>query len=83
MGQVNNLPTIQKERIRNLDTVRGFATLGILGMSALMFGLLKLAYNNVNAPGTENFLDWVFAIFGEIFIDQKTMLFSQCFLAQE
>jgi len=80
LGQANHLPTIQNERITNLDTVRGFATLGILGMNALMFGLVKPAYNNANAPGTDNFLDWIFAIFGEIFIDQKTMaLFSMLF----
>ncbi len=80
MDQANHLPTIQKERITNLDTVRGFATLGILGMNALMFGLVKPAYNNASAPGTENFFDWTFAIFGEIFIDQKTMaLFSMLF----
>ena len=80
MTKISNQPTVQKDRITNLDTVRGFATLGILGMNALYFGMLKPAYNNVNAPGTDNVLDWVFAIAGEIFIDQKTMaIFSMLF----
>lgn len=80
MTKISNQPTIQKDRITNLDTVRGFATLGILGMNALSFGMAPPAYNNVNAPGTENIFDWVFAIAGEIFIDQKIMaIFSMLF----
>ncbi len=73
-------PTLQTERITNLDSVRGFATLGILIMNALMFGLLPPAYQNLDAIGSENILDWVFGVAGEILIDQKTMaLFSMLF----
>ena len=73
-------PTLQTERITNLDSVRGFATLGILIMNALMFGLFPPAYQNLDAIGSENILDWVFGVAGEILIDQKTMaLFSMLF----
>ena len=73
-------PTARSERITNLDTVRGFATLGILVMNAVSFGLPSGAYFNLDAAGSDNWLDWAVGIAGEIVIDQKTMaMFSLLF----
>lgn len=73
-------PTTRAERITNLDTVRGVATLGILVMNAVSFGLPQPAYFNLDYAGSETWLDQVVGIAGEIFIDQKTMaLFSMLF----
>ncbi len=72
--------TKQNERITNLDTVRGIATLGILVMNAVNFAISDSAYHNLDAGGSNNPFDWVVGIAGEIFIDQKTMaLFSMLF----
>lgn len=73
-------PTRGGERITNLDTVRGIATLGILIMNAVSFGLPDPAYFNVDYAGSNSWLDWLIGIAGEILIDQKTMaLFSMLF----
>jgi uncharacterized protein len=73
-------PIGRNERITNLDTVRGIATLGILVMNAVSFGLPRPSYFNLNYAGSDNRLDWVVGVAGEIFIDQKTMaLFSLLF----
>lgn len=73
-------PTTKKQRITNLDAVRGFATLGILVMNAVSFGLPTAAYFNLDAAGSNSWLDWVVGVAGEIFIDQKTMaIFSMLF----
>ena len=49
-------------------------------MNAMMFGLPKPAYNNLDSQGTDSVLDWILGISGEIFIDQKTMaIFSMLF----
>ena len=68
------------DRIGNLDFVRGIATLGILVMNAVSFGLPSAAYWNLAASGSETGLDWVVGIFSKIFVDQKMMgLFSLLF----
>ena len=68
------------DRIGNLDFVRGIATLGILVMNAVSFGLPTAAYWNLSAAGSQTGLDWALGIFGEIFVDQKMMaLFSLLF----
>ena len=73
-------PIRSSERITNLDTVRGVATLGILVMNAVSFGLPRPAYFNLDYAGSDTWLDWVVGVAGEIFIDQKTMaLFSLLF----
>ena len=73
-------PTRASERIDNLDAVRGVATLGILLMNAVSFGLPAPAYFNVEYAGADTWIDWIVGIAGEIFIDQKTMaLFSLLF----
>lgn len=73
-------PVQQRDRITNLDTVRGIAVLGILVMNAVSFGLPQAAYFNLDAAGSERWLDWVIGGAGEIFVDQKMMgLFSLLF----
>ncbi len=73
-------PITRAERITNLDTVRGVATLGILVMNAVSFGLPFPAYFNLDYAGSNDWLDWVVGIAGEVLIDQKTMaLFSLLF----
>lgn len=73
-------PISTAQRITNLDTVRGIATLGILLMNAVSFGLPGPAYFNLSFAGSDNALDWAVGIAGEVFIDQKTMaLFSILF----
>lgn len=75
-----NQPTTAAERITNLDTVRGFATLGILLMNVVSFGLVGPAYFNIDADGSDTWFDRTVGLMGEVFIDQKTMgLFSLLF----
>ena len=57
------------DRIGTLDFVRGIATLGILVMNAISFGLPSAAYWNLAASGSETGLDWVVGIFSKIFVD--------------
>ncbi len=67
------------DRITNLDFVRGVATLGILGMNAVSYGLPLAAYWNISA-GSQTGLDLAVGVLGEIFVDQKMMaLFSLLF----
>ena len=67
-------------RVTNLDSIRGWAVLGILVMNAVSFGLVPAAYFNLSAGGDQSWLDWVIGGAGEILIDQKTMaLFSMLF----
>ena len=73
-------PVRDSERITHLDMVRGVAVLGILLMNAVSYGLPSAAYFNLSSAGTESWLDWAIAVFGEIFIDQKMMgIFSMLF----
>ena len=64
----------------HLDTVRGIATLGILVMNAVSFGLPQPAYFNLDYAGSDTALDWIVGVLGEVFVDQKTMaMFSMLF----
>ena len=73
-------PITGAQRITNLDTVRGIATLGILVMNAVSFGLPRPAYFNLDYAGSRNWLDWAVGVGGEVLIDQKTMaMFSLLF----
>ena len=73
-------PITRSERITNLDTVRGIATLGILVMNAVSFGLPQPAYFNLNYAGSDTALDWIVGVLGEVFVDPKTMaMFSMLF----
>jgi uncharacterized protein len=74
------LPVQAANRVTNLDSIRGFAVLGILFMNVVSFGLPSAGYFNISTAGLEGPLDWAIAIFGEIFFDQKMMgLFSILF----
>lgn len=73
-------PVSAAERITSLDAIRGVATLGILPMNALSFGLADAAYFNVSAGGIGQPFDWVLGIATMLFVDQKMMaLFSLLF----
>ena len=80
MTTTHPAPTVSTGRITNLDTVRGVATLGILVMNAVSYGLPEAAYFNLDAAGSDTWLDWIVGVAGEILVDQKTMaLFSLLF----
>ncbi|MEL7208796.1 MAG: DUF418 domain-containing protein [Actinomycetota bacterium] len=73
-------PVTATARITNLDTLRGFAVLGILVMNSVGFVLPDASYFRIDGPGTDSALDWTLAVAGEIFVDQKFMaLFSMLF----
>lgn len=73
-------PVAAEARITNLDTLRGFAVLGILVMNSVGFVLPDGSYFRIDGPGTNSALDWMLAVAGEIFVDQKFMaLFSMLF----
>ncbi|MEM9131533.1 MAG: DUF418 domain-containing protein [Planctomycetota bacterium] len=73
-------PVTAGERITTLDTLRGFAVLGILVMNSIGFFLPLGSYFRIDGPGTETAPDWVIAIGAEVFVDQRFMaLFSLLF----
>ncbi len=79
-SEVTSVAPTSTGRITNLDTVRGVAVLGILLMNAVSYGLGTSGYFNLDAAGSETWLDWLIGGFGEIFADQKFMgLFSLLF----
>ena len=68
------------QRITHLDTIRGVAVMGILIMNSIAFFLGSVAYFDISVPDNANWLDWLVAILGEVFADQKFMaLFSLLF----
>lgn len=73
-------PVSETGRITALDLIRGAAVLGILPMNVVSFKYGLVPYLNISSGGTETWLDWVVAVCGEIFVDQKFMaLFSLLF----
>jgi uncharacterized protein len=62
-------PVLAEERISAIDTIRGFALLGILLMNICSFGLPMAAYNNPAPAGSAtglNLLTWcVITVLGE------------------
>ncbi len=69
-----------KERITNLDFIRGFALLGILVMNVIAFGLPLTATTNPSTYGIENILDWSVLVISSVFFEYKMMgLFSMLF----
>ena len=73
-------PVADSSRITSLDLIRGVAVLGILLMNVVSFNYGQVPYWNISAGGSETWLDWVVAVFGEIFVDQKFMgMFSLLF----
>ena len=57
-----------KERITNLDFIRGFALLGILVMNVIAFGLPITAATNPSTYGIDNILDWTVLVLSLIHI---------------
>ena len=79
-GRAGSGPVTESERITTFDLVRGIAVLGMLLMNAVAINMGTAAYLNLNAGGSETWLDWAIGVFGEIFVDQKFMgLFSLIF----
>jgi len=73
-------PTTATARVTNLDAIRGVAALAILVMNGVSFFLPEAAYANLDAAGTDTWLDHLIGIAGEIFVDEKGMaLFSMLF----
>ena len=69
-----------KERITNLDFIRGFALLGILVMNVIAFGLPLTATTNPSTYGIDNILDWTVLVISSVFFEYKMMgLFSMLF----
>jgi uncharacterized protein len=66
-------PIGRAQRITTLDSIRGVATLAILPMNALAFGLAPAAYRNVAADGSFQPLDWIIGVATLILVDQKAM----------
>ena len=60
------LPVAPGERITALDAVRGVAVLGILTMNAVSYGLSPAAYINLDAGGSDTWLDWLIGGAGEV-----------------
>jgi len=72
--------TATPDRIDSLDTLRGVATLGILVMNAVSFGLVDAAYANLSQDGNRTPLDWLIGMVGRVFVDEKMMaVFSLLF----
>ncbi|MEM1335630.1 MAG: hypothetical protein AAGG08_19470, partial [Actinomycetota bacterium] len=73
-------PTRQGSRIESLDVIRGVAVLGILLMNVVNFGLGVPAYFNLDAGGSDTWLDRSVGVAGELLPDQKFMaMFSLLF----
>ena len=69
-----------KERITNLDFIRGFALLGILVMNVIAFGLPLTATTNPSTYGIDNIIDWSVLVISSVFFEYKMMgLFSMLF----
>lgn len=75
--------TLFKPRISSIDTLRGFALLGILIMNIQSFGLLAEAYINPNlglSGENPSSYDWLSYCIAHLFADQKFMsIFSILF----
>ena len=79
-GENGSGPVTGADRITSLDLLRGVAVLGIVLMNAVSFNLGFAPYLNLDAGGSETWLDWAIGIAGEILIDQKFMgIFSLLF----
>ena len=70
------------QRITHLDTIRGVAVMGILVMNSVAFFFGGVAYFDISYPENKNWLDWLVAILGEIFADQKFMALFSLLLVQ-
>jgi len=67
-------PVSGDQRIANLDLLRGVAVHGAFFVSAIAYGLPHAAFFNLKSPGTNNWLDWVVAVTGELLFDQRAVV---------
>jgi uncharacterized protein len=73
-------PVAQPERISSLDTLRGFALLGILVMNIQSFAMPFAAYFNPTAYGDLTGINLAVYLVGRLLFDQKFMaIFSMLF----
>ena len=73
-------PVDAPERIAPLDTLRGFALLGILVMNIQSFSMISAAYNNPTAYGDLSGANWWVWLLGHLLADQKMYgIFSMLF----
>lgn len=73
-------PTRLKQRLNNLDTIRGIAVLGILIMNIQAFSMVQAAYSNPTSFGDLSGVNFWIYYFSHIFADQKFMtIFSILF----
>ena len=78
--EARSTQSLSHQRITHLDTIRGVAVMGILIMNSVAFFLGGVAYFDISHPENAHWLDWLVAIAGEVFADQKFMaLFSLLF----
>ena len=74
------LPVAPSERISQIDTLRGFALLGILIMNIQFFSMIGAAYLNPTAYGDLNGLNRLVWMFGQVFANLKFVtIFSMLF----
>ena len=73
-------PLAPAERISTIDTLRGFALLGILVMNIQLFAMPGAAYLNPTAYGDLTGANWWVWLVSHVFFDQKFMtIFSLLF----
>ena len=73
-------PLAPAERSATLDTLRGFALLGILVMNIQLFAMPGAAYTNPTAYGDLSGANWWVWLVSHVFFDQKFMtIFSLLF----
>ncbi|MBU2864963.1 DUF418 domain-containing protein [Reinekea forsetii] len=73
-------PTFNSKRIHSLDSIRGFALLGILIMNIQAFAMPEAAYLNPTAYGDFTGVNKVVWLVSHVFFDSKFMsLFSMLF----
>lgn len=73
-------PVPPRERVHELDALRGFALLGIAVMNVQSFSMVSQAYFNPTAGGYFEGADWWIWLVSHVFFDMKMMnLFSMLF----
>ena len=73
-------PVPQDQRITALDTLRGFALLGILLMNIVDFGLYREAYNNPTSAGGSTGVNlWIWAVLSVLAEGKMRCLFTLVF----
>ncbi len=75
-----NTPTQLSQRIVAIDTLRGFALLGILVMNIQGFSMPSVAYDNPSMYGDLTGINWIVWLLSHVLTDLKMMnIFSMLF----